>query len=104
MRKALGSAALAAMLSMGIGTASVAHAAAPVAQAEMEDDAEDEESWFEENGGLLGLIGLVGLAGLARGGGGGGRGGGGRGSGTAGRPYVPPTRKGGYTTDWSQRR
>ncbi len=101
MRKAVGSAALAAMLSMGIGTATVAHAAVPVAQTDVADEAEEAESWIEENLGLFGLVGLLGLAGLGGRRGGGGGGGGGRGSGARG--YTPPTRKGGYTTDWSSR-
>ena len=64
MRKALGSAALAAMLSMGIGTATVAHATVTVAQTDVADDADEDESWIEENLGLFGLLGLLGLAGL----------------------------------------
>lgn len=102
MRKALGSAALAAMLSMGIGTATVAHAAAPVAQTEVDADDADDESWIEENLGLFGLLGLLGLAGL--GGRGGGRSKGGGGGSSGGRGYTPPRApKGGHTTDWSSR-
>jgi hypothetical protein len=99
MRKALGSAALAAMLSMGIGTATVAHATVTVAQTDVADDADEDESWIEENLGLFGLLGLLGLAGL------GGRGrGGARTKGGSSGGYAPPRApRGGHTTDWSSR-
>ena len=69
MRKAIASAALAAMLSMGLGTAAMAAtSSAPVAQTEVDEGTNDDgEEGFEW--GLLGLVGLLGLAGLAKGGG-----------------------------------
>ncbi|HVF13392.1 MAG TPA: WGxxGxxG family protein [Acidimicrobiales bacterium] len=89
MRKAIASAALAAMLSMGFGTAAMAQT--DPAPAETEETTDDEG--FEL--GLLGLLGLVGLAGLARGG---------RGRSSAPRSgggKKPP--RGGYNSDWSNR-
>jgi hypothetical protein len=82
---------------MGIGTATVAHAAAPVAQTDVVDDTDDDESWIEENLGLFGLLGLLGLAGL------GGRGGGRKSKGGGGGYNAPRAPKGGHTTDWSSR-
>ena len=64
-------------------------------------DADDDESWIEDNLGLFGLLGLLGLAGLGGRGRGGGRTKGGGGSSGG---YAPPRApKGGHTTDWSSR-
>ncbi|MEA2687359.1 MAG: hypothetical protein QOE93_2554 [Actinomycetota bacterium] len=94
MRKALATAGLAALLSMGIGPAVVAMAQEspnPTTVVEVKDDKDGDSKT-----GLLGLIGLFGLAGfLRRPGGGGGGGGGGRSS----KASAP---RGGYTTDWSR--
>ncbi len=97
MRKAIASAALAAMLSMGLGTAAMAATStAPTAQ--VEEATTDDDGGFEW--GLLGLVGLLGLAGLARGGGGGGGRSKGGSGGSAYRPAKAP--RGGHTTDWSR--
>lgn len=94
MRKALASAGLAAILSMGIGTAAVAQTNSVAAQAtEVEDD---DDSFIEDNLGLAGLLGLLGLLGLT------GRGGG-RSKGGYSGPAKGKAPKGGYSTDWSQR-
>jgi MYXO-CTERM domain-containing protein len=95
MRKAIASAGLAALLSMGIGTAAVAQTD-PVedVQAQAEETADDSDSG---NWGLLGLGGLLGLAGLAR------RGGGGRSSSAPRGGSASRAPRGGYTTDWSSR-
>lgn len=61
VRKAIASVGLAAVLSMGIGTAAVADTnIVEAAQAESDDDS-DNGLW-----GLAGLLGLAGLAGLVR--------------------------------------
>ncbi len=99
MRKALASAALAAMLSIGIGTTAVAHAAGVTATQEVNADNSDDDGGVDA--GLFGLLGLLGLAGLLGRGGGGGRA---KGGGSGGRGYTPPRApKGGHTTDWSSR-
>jgi hypothetical protein len=93
MRKAIASAGLAALLSMGIGTAAVAQTdTVDDVQAQAEETANDDDNgkW-----GLLGLGGLLGLAGLAR------RGGGRSSAPRAGASSRAP--RGGYTTDWSSR-
>jgi hypothetical protein len=87
MRKAIASVGLAAMLSLGIGTAAVAQEAPDTTEEASEDDG---FQW-----GILGLGGLLGLAGLARGGGGGGK------PGKPGKPGKAP--RGGYTSDWTNR-
>jgi hypothetical protein len=97
MRKALASAALAAMLSMGIGTSAVAHATS-VRAAQTQDDGKDDDGGIEDYIGLVGLVGLLGLLGLRKGGGGGGGGGGGYGG-----PKAGKSPRGGYSTDWSNR-
>lgn len=62
VRKAIASAGLAAVLSMGIGTAAVADTnIVEAAQAESDDDSDNTGLW-----GLTGLLGLAGLAGLVR--------------------------------------
>jgi len=94
MRKALCSAALAAMLSMGIGTTTVAHAAG-IHASQTADDKSDDDGDNGGKVGLFGLLGLLGLAGFARGGGGRSKGG------YSGASTKAP--KGGYTTDWSRR-
>jgi hypothetical protein len=97
MRKALASAGLAAILSMGIGTAAVAQTNSVAAQTEAVED--DDDSFIEDNLGLAGLLGLLGLVGLTGRGGGRSKGGGGGYSGPA-KSKAP---RGGYSTDWSQR-
>ncbi|MEA2900984.1 MAG: hypothetical protein QOH36_871 [Actinomycetota bacterium] len=100
MRKALASAALAAMLSIGIGTTAVAHAAGVTASQEVNADESDDDGGLDA--GLFGLLGLLGLAGLLGRGGGGGRAKSGGSSG--GKGYAAPRApKGGHTTDWSSR-
>ena len=99
MRKALASAALAAMLSIGIGTTAVAHAAGVTAGQEVDVDDSDDDGGLDA--GLFGLLGLLGLAGLLGRGGGGGRA---KSSGSGGKAYsAPRAPKGGHTTDWSSR-
>lgn len=63
MKKAFGSACLAAMLSMGFATAAGAQAntGTQTAQATTEDEGDDSGKY-----GLAGLLGLVGLAGLLK--------------------------------------
>ena len=100
MRKALASAALAAMLSIGIGTTAVAHAAGVSATQEADDQGQSGDDGGIDAG-LFGLLGLLGLAGLLGRGGGGGKATGGS---SGGRGYTPPRApKGGHTTDWSSR-
>ena len=99
MRKALASAALAAMLSIGIGTTAVAHASGVTASQEVDADDSDDDGGIDA--GLFGLLGLLGLAGLLGRGGGGGRA---KSSGSGGKAYgAPRAPKGGHTTDWSSR-
>ncbi|MEA2825785.1 MAG: hypothetical protein QOG43_224 [Actinomycetota bacterium] len=103
MRKAIASAGLAAMLSMGIGTSAVAHAAGvQTPTTEVRDDAGDnkDDGGIGDKAGLFGLLGLLGLAGLAGRGGGGGRSKGSSGGAGYSAPRAP---KGGHTTDWSSR-
>ncbi len=63
MQKAIGSACLAALLSMGMATAAGAQAdtGTEIAQANTEDEGDDSGKY-----GLAGLLGLLGLAGLLK--------------------------------------
>lgn len=104
MRKAMASVGLAALLSMGIGTAAVAQTnSVSAGQTQVEAETDDDGFFEGDKLGLLGLVGLLGLLGLARGGGGK--------APKANSPYSPARgkapkakrSKGGGTTDWSQR-
>ena len=99
MRKAIASVGLAAVLSLGIGNAAFAQTSSVAAQTETETEADDDDSFVEDNLGLLGLLGLIGLAGLGGRGGGSSRGP----KNKAGYNPNPGKRKGGYSSDWSNR-